>query len=165
MMIHLLKRSSRGQHCTMYYTHLYGEIRKSTILLRMVFDGGDWERYRPQGLKNVHNFLMTVRPLSWASGHGTEMYPILKKLFLTWLFPDIIRYDSPKKCPTILYADNLWLKPVSTKGATCEVTPPWLVSWVEYVSGFPPGMFQRGVQKGRGFWGSSLRIKKNIFKF
>ena len=27
----------RGQHCTMYYTHLYGEIRKSIILLYMVF--------------------------------------------------------------------------------------------------------------------------------
>ena len=26
--------------------------------------GGDWERSRPQGPKNVHNFLMTVRPLS-----------------------------------------------------------------------------------------------------
>ena len=28
----------RGQHCTMYYTHLYGEIRKLIILLYMVFD-------------------------------------------------------------------------------------------------------------------------------
>ena len=36
-----------------------------------------------------------------------------KKIFSTWLFPDIIRYDSPMKCPTILYAVNLWLKPVS----------------------------------------------------
>ena len=35
--------------------------------------GGDWERSWPQGLKNVHNFLMTMRPLSWACGHGTEM--------------------------------------------------------------------------------------------
>ena len=26
--------------------------------------GGDGERSRPQGPKNVHNFLMTVRPLS-----------------------------------------------------------------------------------------------------
>ena len=27
----------RGQHCTMYYTHLYGEIRKSIILLYIIF--------------------------------------------------------------------------------------------------------------------------------
>ena len=60
---------------------------------------------------------MTVRPLSWACGHETEMLLILKKLFLTWLLRDIFRYDSPKKCPTILYAVNLWLKPVSATGA------------------------------------------------
>ena len=28
----------RGQHCTMYYTHLYDEIRKLIILLYRVFD-------------------------------------------------------------------------------------------------------------------------------
>ena len=38
------------------------------------------------------------------------MLLILKKQFSTWLLPDIFRYDSPKKCPTILYAVNLWLK-------------------------------------------------------
>ena len=64
--------------------------------------------------KNVHNFLMTERPLSWACGHRTES----KKLFSTWLLSDIFRYDSPNKCPTILYAVNLWLKPVSATGAT-----------------------------------------------
>ena len=67
--------------------------------------------------ENVHNFLMTVRPLNWACGHGTELLLILKKLFLTWLLPDIFRYDSLEKCPTILYAVNLWLKPVSLTGA------------------------------------------------
>ena len=35
---------------------------------------------------------------------------------MTCLLPDILRYDSPKKCPTILYAVNLWLKPVSATG-------------------------------------------------
>ena len=74
--------------------------------------GGEGEPSRPQGPKNVHNFSMTVRSLSWACGHGAEMLMILKKLFSTWLLPDIFRYDSPKKCPTILYAINLWLKPV-----------------------------------------------------
>ena len=53
---------------------------------------------------------MTVRPLSSACGHGTEMLLILTKLFSTWLCPDIFRYDSLKKCPTILYGVNLWLK-------------------------------------------------------
>ena len=57
---------------------------------------------------------MTVRPQSLACGHGTEMLLILKKLFFTSLLPDICR---PKKCPTILYAVNLWLKPVSATGA------------------------------------------------
>ena len=57
---------------------------------------------------------MTVRPLSWACGYGTEM---LLKLFSTWLFPDVFRYDSPKKCPTVLFAVNLWQKPVSASGA------------------------------------------------
>ena len=28
----------RGHHCIMYYTHLYGEIRKSIILLSIIFD-------------------------------------------------------------------------------------------------------------------------------
>ena len=85
---------------------------------RKIQHGGDWERSRPQGPKNVHNFLMTVRPLSWACGHGTKILLILKKLFLIWLLPDISRYDSPKKCPMVLYAVNLWLKPVSATGAT-----------------------------------------------
>ena len=58
---------------------------------RKIQHGGDWERSRHQGQKNVHNFLMTVRPLSWACGHETEMLLILK---------------------------NLWLKPVSATGAT-----------------------------------------------
>ena len=62
-------------------------------------------------------FLMAVRPLSWACVHGTEMLLILKNIFLPWLFSDIFRNDSPKKCLTILYADNLWLKPVSATGA------------------------------------------------
>ena len=84
----------------------------------------DWERSRPQGQKNVHNFLLTVRPLSWACEHGAEMLLILKKLFSNWLFSDIFRYDSPRKCPTILYAVNLWLKPVTVQTQTA-VTPDW----------------------------------------
>ena len=66
--------------------------------------------------KNVHNFLMTVRPLSWACGHGRPYWNVTdskKKLFSTWLFPDKFRYDSPKKCPAILYAElfSTWLFP------------------------------------------------------
>ena len=40
----------------------------------------------PQGPKNGHNFLMTVRKMSWECGHGTEMLLILKNLFVAWLF-------------------------------------------------------------------------------
>ena len=47
--------------------------------IRKIQHGGDWERSPPQGPKNVHNFLMTVQPLSRASGHGTEILQILKK--------------------------------------------------------------------------------------
>ena len=51
---------------------------------------------------SITYFLMTVRHL------------ILKNYF----WPDFSRgsltYDRSKKCPTILYAVNLWLKPVST---------------------------------------------------
>ena len=64
----------------------------------------------PRVRKIVLIFLMTVRPLSWACGNGTEMLLILKKKNSVH---DIFRYDSPKKCPTILYAVNLWLKPVT----------------------------------------------------
>ena len=28
---------------------------------------------------------------------------------MTWLLPNNFRYDSPKKCPTVLYAVILWL--------------------------------------------------------
>ena len=72
--------------------------------------GGDWEQSWPQGPKNDHNFLLTVRHLSLACGHGTKILLILKKFFFTWLFLDIFWYDSPKKYPTILYTVNLWLK-------------------------------------------------------
>ena len=45
------------------------------------------------------------------------MLLFLKNIFSTRLFHDIFRYDSPKKCPTILYAVNLWLKSISATGA------------------------------------------------
>ena len=48
-----------------------------------------WRRLRaiwPQDPKNVHYFLITVRPVSWACGHETKMLLLLKKLFSTWLF-------------------------------------------------------------------------------
>ena len=79
---------------------------------RKIQHGSDWERSRTQGPKNVHNFLVTVRPVSWACGHGTEMLLILKKYFRPDYSRGSLRYDSPTKCPTILYGVNLWLKPV-----------------------------------------------------
>ena len=74
--------------------------------------GSDWERSRPKGPKNVHTFLMTVRPLN-SNVPGSKIINFR---------PDYptgsLIYDRPKKCPTILYAVNLWLKPVSATGAS-----------------------------------------------
>ena len=59
--------------------------------------GGDWERTRSQGPKNVHNFLMTVRPLSWAYGHETEMLLILKKTIFDLIIPWYIQIWQSKE--------------------------------------------------------------------
>ena len=59
--------------------------------------------------EKVHNFLMTVRPVSWVCGHGTIMLLILKKLFRPDDSKGSLGYGRPKKCPKILYAFNLWL--------------------------------------------------------
>ena len=45
---------------------------------------------RDQGLKNAHNFLMTVRAVSWACMHVTEMLLILNKIFLIWLLGKVL---------------------------------------------------------------------------
>ena len=79
--------------------------------------------------RNIFVSFKPPRPLSWACGHGTEMLLILKNIFLTWLLPDIFRYDSPKKCPTILYAVNLWLKPVSATGAIGDLPQAVRKTW------------------------------------
>ena len=42
------------------------------VFAREIQHGGDWERFRPQGPKNFHNFLMTVRLLSWQSKEITQ---------------------------------------------------------------------------------------------
>ena len=77
--------------------------------------GGDWERSRTQGPKNVKNFLTIVRKMSWACDLVANMSLIKTKS--TWLCEARLRYDRPNKCPTILYGVNLWLKPgVSATG-------------------------------------------------
>ena len=64
--------------------------------------GGDRERYRRQAPKNAHNFLITVRKISPACDLVAKMLLILKKHYFR---PDYsrqnLRYDRPKKCPTI----------------------------------------------------------------
>ena len=80
---------------------------------RKIQHGGDWERSRPQGPKNMYITFNDCATSNLSMRAWTEMLLILKKRFSTWLFPDIFRYDSPKKCSTNLYAVNLWLKPVS----------------------------------------------------
>ena len=59
-----------------------------------------------------------TRPVgSWLGLSGTrEVFRRCLYDARACLLPDILRYDSPKKCPTILYAVNLWLKPVSATG-------------------------------------------------
>ena len=54
------------------------------------------------------------------------MLVILKKIFLPGLFHVFFRYDSPKKCSTILYAVNLCLKPVSGTGARLMLARHWV---------------------------------------
>ena len=63
---------------------------------RKIQHGGEWERSRPQGPKNVHNFLMTVRHLSWACGLGTEMLLILKKTILDLIIERYFQIGQPK---------------------------------------------------------------------
>ena len=82
---------------------LYEAVDGRICFTRKIQHGGDWERSRPQRPKNVHNFLMTVRPLSWACGHGTEMLLILKKNYF-WpdsspIFSDItVQRNVPRFC-------------------------------------------------------------------
>ena len=79
--------------------------------------GGDRERYRPQAPQNALNFLITVRKISPACDLVAKMLLNLKKHYIR---PDYsrqnLRYDRLKKCPTILYGVNLWLKPSATLG-------------------------------------------------
>ena len=103
---------------------------------------------------------MSVRPLSWACGHGTEMLLILKKIFLTWLFPDIFRYDSPKKCPTILYSVNTG----ATKQPGEELTRPAKLIYLnfqplEVVSRYRDPQLQ--VAENYSYW---LNLSTNIHK-
>ena len=47
------------------------------------------------------------------------MFLILKQTIFDLITPRYFPiYDSPKKYPTILYAVNLWLNPVSATGAS-----------------------------------------------
>ena len=72
-------------------------------LTRKIQHGGDWERSRTQGPKNVDNFLMTLRSLSWACGHGTEKLLIQKKNYF-WpdyspIFSDMtVQRNVPRFC-------------------------------------------------------------------
>ena len=69
---------------------------------------GDWERSRPQGPKNAHNFLMTVRNIRWACDRVAEILLILINLFSTWLIEASLIYELPKKCATILYGHMIF---------------------------------------------------------
>ena len=71
--------------------------------------GGDWERTRPQGPINVHNFLVTACATSELSMPAWNWNVADSKK--TYFRPDHGPYFPiwhSKKCPTILYAVNLW---------------------------------------------------------
>ena len=71
---------------------------------------------------------MSMRPLSWACGHGTEMLLILKISIFDLIMP---RYSQIWQS-TILYAVNLWLKPVSATGTAHVPLYTWLRQhWLE----------------------------------
>ena len=83
---------------------------------RKIQHGGDWEWEWPQGPKNVHNFLMTVWPLSFACGHGTETLLILKKNYF-WpdyfpIFCDMTaQRNVPRFCTLSICGWNLFQPP------------------------------------------------------
>ena len=62
--------------------------------------------------KNVHNFLMTVQPLSWACGHGTKMLLILKIYFwpdYATIFSDMtVERNIPRICTRSICGWNLF---------------------------------------------------------
>ena len=91
---------------------LFESVDWCICFTRKIQHGGDWERSRPQGPKIVHNFLMTVRPLSWACRHGTEMLMILKKIFQPdyWaIFSNMtVQRNVPRFCTWLICGWNLF---------------------------------------------------------
>ena len=73
---------------------------------------------------------MTVRAVRRSCGHGAEMLLIKNNYFRPDYSRVSLRYDRPKKSPTILYASNLWLKPVSATGASLYES--WLLLYSIY---------------------------------
>ena len=82
---------------------------------RKMHHGSDWERSRPHGQRNVHNFSMTVRPTSYACGHATEMLLILKKYFrpdYCPIFWDMtVHRNVPRFCTRSICDLNLFQPP------------------------------------------------------
>ena len=80
---------------------------------------GDWERSRPRGPKNVHNFLsndsatseLSTRAWNW---NVTDSKKTIFDLIIFRYFP----IWQSKEMSHDLYAVNLWLKPVSATGAS-----------------------------------------------
>ena len=77
---------------------------------RKIQHGGDWQRSRPQGPKNVHNFLMTSE---WACGYGTEMLLILKKTIFDLITPRYfpiytVQRNVPRICTRSICGWNLF---------------------------------------------------------
>ena len=92
---------------------LFEAVDGCICFTRKIQHGGDWERSRRKGPKNVHNFIMTVRPQSWACGHGTEMFLILKNIKF-WpdyspIFSDMtVQRNVPRFCTRSICGWNLF---------------------------------------------------------
>ena len=95
---------------------------------RKIQHSGDWERSRPQGPKHIHNFLMTVRPLSWACGHGTEMLLILKKSIFDLIRPRYILIWQSKEMSHDFVRSKSVAKTCSSHWGYRNPSPPLLLA-------------------------------------
>ena len=98
-----------------------------SALPRKFQHGGDWEWSRPHDPKNVHNFLIAVRPLSWACGHGTKMLLILKKTFFNLITPRYFPiWQSKEMSHDFVRGQSV----AETCGVVCRMHPVWFSGYI-----------------------------------
>ena len=67
----------------------------------------------------ISHALGLVPGMTWLPDSLLDMPGHSDRHFIYTAVPSL-RYDRPKKCPTILYEVNLWPKPVSATGASAR---------------------------------------------